>query len=81
MYPNLFSPLPMAGIQLRNRLIMAPTYLGYAGSDGTPSPLLLDHYRLMAASGVAMVVVDDHRPPAARNGRCGSTRMPACRWS
>lgn len=59
MYPTLFSPLPVGGITLKNRLIMAPTYLGYAGRGGTVSPLLLDHYGRMAASGVAMVVVEN----------------------
>jgi len=38
---------------------MAPLYLGYAGEGGTVSPMLLEHYRLMAQSGVAMVVVEN----------------------
>jgi len=38
---------------------MAPLYLGYAGAGGTVSTLLLDHYRLMAQSGVALVVVEN----------------------
>lgn len=59
MYSHLFSPLNVGGIALKNRLIMAPTYLGYAGAGGKVSPLLLDHYRLMAGSGVAMVVVEN----------------------
>jgi len=59
MYARLFSKLQVGGIDLKNRLIIAPTYLGYAGAGGTASPLLLDHYRLMAASGVAMVVVEN----------------------
>jgi len=37
---------------------MAPLYLGYAKQDGAISPLMLDHYKEMAASGVAMVVVE-----------------------
>jgi 2,4-dienoyl-CoA reductase (NADPH2) len=59
MYPNLFSSLRVGGIVLKNRLIMAPTYLGYAGPGGTVSRLLLEHYRTMARSGVAMVVVEN----------------------
>jgi 2,4-dienoyl-CoA reductase (NADPH2) len=34
-------------------------YLGYAGEGGSVSHLLLEHYRLMAGSGVAMVVVEN----------------------
>ncbi len=59
MYPNLFSPFQVGSLTLKNRLTMAPLYLGYAGAGGTVSPMLLEHYRLMAASGVAMVVVEN----------------------
>lgn len=59
MYPKLFSPIEIEGIPLKNRLTMAPLYLGYAGEGGTVSAMLLDHYRLMARSGVAMVVVEN----------------------
>ena len=38
---------------------MTPLYLGYANPDGTISPLLLDYYREMAASGAAMIVVEN----------------------
>ena len=59
MYRNLFSELTVQGITLKNRLTMAPLYLGYAGEGGTVSDMLLAHYRLMAGSGVAMVVVEN----------------------
>lgn len=59
MYPRLFEPFGLGGIELKNRLTMAPLYLGYAGEGGTVSDMLLDHYRLMARSGVAMVVVEN----------------------
>jgi len=59
MYPHLFSPITIQGVTLKNRLTMAPLYLGYAGEGGTVSEMLLDHYRLMANSGVAMIVVEN----------------------
>ena len=59
MLDHLFSSLQVGGLKLKNRLTMAPLYLGYAGEGGTVSPLLLDHYRLMAQSGVALVVVEN----------------------
>ena len=59
MYKNLFSEIVIGGLTLKNRLTMAPLYLGYAGEGGTVSDLLLEHYRLMASSGVAMVVVEN----------------------
>ncbi|MDJ0855431.1 MAG: NADH:flavin oxidoreductase [Desulfobacterales bacterium] len=59
MYTHLFSEIEIQGIVLKNRLTMAPLYLGYAGEGGTASDMLLAHYRLMAESGVAMVVVEN----------------------
>jgi 2,4-dienoyl-CoA reductase-like NADH-dependent reductase (Old Yellow Enzyme family) len=55
----LFSPFELKGIILKNRVTMAPLFLGYANPDGTVSPLILDHYREMAASGVSLVVVEN----------------------
>jgi 2,4-dienoyl-CoA reductase (NADPH2) len=59
MYRHLFSEFTLADLTLKNRLTMAPLYLGYAGEGGTVSAMLLEHYRLMASSGVAMVVVEN----------------------
>jgi NADPH2 dehydrogenase len=59
MYPHLFSKFQINGIELKNRMVMAPLYLGYAAEGGTVSSLLLEHYKLMARSGVAMVVVEN----------------------
>lgn len=57
--PLLFTPYEIRGIPLKNRIIMAPLFVGYANRDGTVSPLVLDHYREMAGSGVSMVVVEN----------------------
>ncbi len=59
MYPHLFSPIRLGGCELENRIVMAPLYLGYAGKGGTVTPLLLEHYRLMAQSGAAMIIVEN----------------------
>jgi NADPH2 dehydrogenase len=58
MYPHLFSPIDIQGLKLKNRIIMAPLYLGYA-KDGLVNDVLIEHYRLMAQSGVALVVVEN----------------------
>lgn len=57
-YPNLFRPLKLDGLKLKNRITMAPLYLGYAALGGKTSPLLLKHYKLMAQSGAALIVVE-----------------------
>lgn len=59
MHSHLFSKIAVGGIELKNRLTMAPLYLGYAGEGGRVGGLFLEHYRLMAKSGVAMVVVEN----------------------
>jgi len=55
----LFEPFNMKNLTLKNRITMAPLFLSYADPDGTPGGLLLDHYREMAASGAAMIVVEN----------------------
>jgi NADPH2 dehydrogenase len=59
VFAQLFSPCEIGGLRLRNRLTMAPLYLGYAGVEGAVTPGLLEHYALMARSGVALVVVEN----------------------
>lgn len=59
MHTNLFSSIDVGGRTLENRIIMAPLYLGYAAEGGWISPLLLEHYRLMAQSGAAMITVEN----------------------
>ena len=56
---GLFAPMELGGLKLKNRISMAPLYLGYANMDGTVSPLILDHYREMAASGAGLIVVEN----------------------
>ena len=55
----LFQPLTIGPLRLKNRITMAPLYLGYANPDGTVNQVILDHYREMAASGAAMIVVEN----------------------
>jgi 2,4-dienoyl-CoA reductase-like NADH-dependent reductase (Old Yellow Enzyme family) len=54
----IFASFRIQGLILKNRIIMAPLYLGYANSDGTVSQLTLEHYAEMAGSGAALVVVE-----------------------
>jgi 2,4-dienoyl-CoA reductase (NADPH2) len=75
IYPNLFKPMKLNGLRLKNRITMAPLYLGYAASGGTVSPLLLYHYKLMAQSGAAMIVVENASITA---GGSGSPRTIRC---
>lgn len=78
-YPTLFKPKVIQGLRLKNRITMAPLFLGYAAEDGRVSPLLLEHYETMAAGGVAMVVVENaaistEGSGGARTLRCDHNR-------
>lgn len=75
VYPNLFRPVTIKGLRLKNRITMAPLYLGYAGPGGTVSELLLDHYGCMAQSGAAMIVVEN---AAVATGGSGASRTLRC---
>ena len=72
---QLFKPLKIGPLRLKNRITMAPLYLGYAAEGGRISPLLLDHYREMAASGAAMIMVEN---ASITPGGSGSTRTLRC---
>jgi 2,4-dienoyl-CoA reductase (NADPH2) len=58
-YKNLFKPLNLDGLRLKNRITMAPLYLGYAALGGKVSPLLLKYYKEMAQSGASMIMVEN----------------------
>ena len=75
VYPKLFRPITINGLRLKNRITMAPLYLGYAGPGGKVSPLLLDHYSRMAKSGAAMIVVEN---ASITLGGSGSPRTLRC---
>ena len=75
IYKNLFSPIKVNGLRLKNRITMAPLYLGYASKDGKVSPLMLHHYRLMAQSGAALIVVEN---ASVAPGGSGSPRTLRC---
>jgi len=79
VYPNLFKSITIKGLRLKNRITMAPLYLGYAADSGRVSLLLLHHYRRMAQSGAAMIVVENASITAGGSGaprtlRCDHNR-------
>jgi 2,4-dienoyl-CoA reductase-like NADH-dependent reductase (Old Yellow Enzyme family) len=55
---DLFSELDVAGVRLANRLVLPPMATEQADADGHPSPTTAAHYGSLAATGVALVVVE-----------------------
>ena len=74
-YKKLFSPIKVNGLRLKNRITMAPLYLGYAAEGGKVSPLMLHHYKQMAQSGAALIVVENS---SVTPGGSGSPRTLRC---
>jgi 2,4-dienoyl-CoA reductase-like NADH-dependent reductase (Old Yellow Enzyme family) len=57
-YSLLFSPLKIGGLELRNRLVMAPTTVNLGNPNGTPSDHQIEFYRMRAAGGIGLVIVE-----------------------
>ncbi len=56
-FKTIFNPINIGHQRFKNRLVALPVYTGYAHSDGKVSDLLIEHYKRLADSGVALVVV------------------------
>ena len=57
MTSALFSPIKLAGLDLANRIVVAPM-CQYSADDGVPSPWHTTHLGMLANSGAALVVVE-----------------------
>jgi len=57
-YDALLSPVSVAGMNLKNRVAMAPMATDFAEGDGTVSDRLIDYYEARAAGGVGLIIVE-----------------------
>lgn len=67
----LFSTTRINGLDLKNRLVALPVFTGYALPDGRVSPLMAEHYRRLARTNAAMVIVPN---VAVSDNGCTSDR-------
>ena len=56
--PHLFSPLPLRGLTLRNRIVLSPMCMYTAGYDGLATDWHLAHYAGRAAGGAGLLIVE-----------------------
>ena len=56
--PNLFSPLTLRSLTLRNRIMMSPMCMYSAAEDGQATDWHLAHYVARAAGGIGLVVIE-----------------------
>ena len=57
-YPHLFSPIEIAGMELRNRAVMPAMGTGYGNMDNTVSDRLVHFLKLRARGGTGLVITE-----------------------
>ena len=60
-YPNLFSPMNIGPIQIKNRLVMTAMCVGLARHDGAVSDALAAYYEERAAGGTGLIITECSR--------------------
>ena len=55
-FPNLFSPIVVNGMELKNRIVMTAMHLGYT-PEGFVTDRIVDFYRVRAKGGVGLIIV------------------------
>lgn len=65
---DLFSPVTLGKLELRNRIFMAPMTRSRAGADGVPTELMVEYYRQRSSAG--MIVSEGIAPSADGLGYC-----------
>jgi len=57
-YPHLFEPGMIGNLNIRNRIVKAPTSTGMSNADGTVTDRLTRHYQSQACGGVGLLIVE-----------------------
>ena len=65
---NLFTPLKLGALELRNRIVMAPMTRSRAAADGLPTDMMVDYYSQRATAG--LIVSEGIAPSADGRGYC-----------
>lgn len=57
-FENLFKPLRIGKVEIRNRIAMPPMVVAYAGPNGEVTDQLISYYEARAKGGVGLVIVE-----------------------
>ena len=57
-YTNLFTPFRIRSMTLKNRVVMSPMGSNFAQSDGQMCQEHIEYYRLRAAGGVGLIIME-----------------------
>lgn len=62
VFDHLFMPGSIAGMQLRNRIVMAPMQCFTYGSQGVPDQVTIDYFTARARGGVGLIICPGAKP-------------------
>lgn len=65
---DIFSPVELGDIRLKNRIVMAPMTRSRAGADALPTDIMVDYYRQRAGAG--LIITEGIAPSADGLGYC-----------
>lgn len=65
---DIFEPVQLGALALRNRVVMAPMTRSRADADAVPTPAMVEYYRQRASAG--MIVTEGIAPSADGLGYC-----------
>jgi N-ethylmaleimide reductase len=65
---DLFTPLKLGALELRNRVVMAPMTRSRADVDGMPTAIMVEYYRQRASAG--LIISEGIAPSADGLGYC-----------
>ena len=54
----LFTPMKIGTCEIKNRIVMSPMLMGFAGFDGKPTAALTDYYEARAKGGTGLIVTE-----------------------
>ena len=57
-FPRLFEPFRLGGLELKNRVVMAPMSTSLGGQDGSVTPDQIAFYRERALGGFGLIIVE-----------------------
>ena len=57
-FPNLMSPANIGKVEIRNRIVTAPLWTGFADRDGSATPRMIAYYSEKAKGGAGLVIIE-----------------------
>ena len=58
-FPNIFKPLKIKEMELKNRIVMPPMATNLAGEYGNVTADLIKYYQERAKGGVGLVIIEN----------------------